>query len=371
MATSALASSALADSAPLITALHVRVVNPPLATPHATAGGVVASFPMVLLDLATNAGVVGHSYVFTYSMLFAPAVARLLADLAPLVVRQPCAPLALQAIFNKRLRLIGPHGFTAMAAAALDMAAWDVHCKQLRLPLYRVLGGVCQGTPGYAPVGLSGVDGAQREAAAGLAVGLGSAKAKIGYATVQEDLAVVQALKAALPGGQVMVDYNQTLNVGAAISRGHLLDGEGLGWIEEPVTAEDFSGHAQVAAALRTPVQAGENWWGPLEFRKAIAARATDLLMPDVMKLGGITAWLKVAALAEAHGLPVSSHLFPEVSAHLLACTPTAHWLEWTDWSAPIVATPVQVRNGCVWPSDEPGIGLVWVEAAVKRWLVS
>jgi mandelate racemase len=156
----------------------------------------------------------------------------------------------------------------------------------------------------------------------------------------------------------------------AAIQRCRVLDGEGLTWIEEPTTAEDFSGHAAIKDAVHTPIQAGENWWGLLEFRKAIDAGATDLLMPDVMKLGGITPWLQVAALAQAHGLPVSSHLFPEVSAQLLACTPTAHWLEWTDWSSPIVATPLEVKEGAVWPSTAPGIGLAWDEAAVRRWLV-
>jgi mandelate racemase len=354
-----------------ITGLTVRVVNPPLATPHATAGGMVATFPMVLLDLATDNGTVGHAYIFTYSMLYAPAVARLLQDLAPLLRGQPCAPLALHAMLRQRFRLIGPHGFTMMAAAALDMAAWDVVCKQAGQPLHQLLGGTRRGTPAYAPVGLSGPEGALHEAATGMVAGLHSVKAKIGYTSVEEDRDVVRALKAAVgPGGSVMVDYNQSLDVVAAIQRCRVLDSEGLAWIEEPTTAEDFNGHAAIKDAIHTPIQAGENWWGLLEFRKAIDAGATDLLMPDVMKLGGITPWLQVAALAQAHGLPVSSHLFPELSAHLLAITPTAHWLEWTDWSSPIVATPLEVKDGAVWPSTAPGIGLAWDEAAVRRWLV-
>ena len=354
-----------------ITGLTVRVVNPPLATPHATASGLVASFPMVLLDLVTDAGVVGRSYVFTYSMLFAPALARLLQDLQPILLGQPCAPLALHALLRQRLRLIGAHSLTMMAAAALDMAAWDVACKTAGQPLYALLGGVRRATPGYAPVGLSGTEGAMHEAATGIVAGFNSVKAKIGYTSVEEDLEVVRALRAAVgPAGSVMVDYNQSLEVPTAIKRCRALDGAGLAWIEEPTTAEDYSGHAQVRAAVQTPIQAGENWWGALEFRKAIEAGASDLLMPDVMKLGGITPWLKVAALAETHSLPVSSHLFPEVSAHLLACTPTAHWLEWTDWSAPIMARPLEVKDGAVWPDTEPGIGVDWNEAAVRRWLV-
>jgi mandelate racemase len=167
-----------------------------------------------------------------------------------------------------------------------------------------------------------------------------------------------------------MVDYNQCLSPVQAVHRGRALDGEGLGWIEEPTTAEDYAGLAQVARALHTPVQAGENWWGALEFTKAIAAGASDLLMPDVMKVGGISGWLEVAALATAADLPLSSHLFPEVSAHLLAATPTAQWLEWSDWSSPLIAEPPELRDGRVWPSELPGTGVRWNEAAVQRWQV-
>jgi mandelate racemase len=356
---------------PLITGLTVRVVNPPLATPHATASGTVASFPMVLVDLATDAGTVGHAYVFTYSMLYAPAVAQLLRSLGEALAGQRCDAAPLRALLRQRFRLVGPHGFTMMAAAAIDMAAWDLACKLAGQPLYALLGGTRRGTPAYAPVGLSGTEGAAREAGAALAAGYTSVKAKIGYPTLEADRAVIRTLRRTLANtGSVMVDYNQSLDVSTAITRGQGLDDEGLAWIEEPTTAEDYAGHARVKAAVRTPIQAGENWWGPLEFGKAIDAGASDLLMPDVMKIGGISAWLEIATLANTHAMPLSSHLFPEVSAHLLAVSPTAAWLEWTDWSTPIVAQSCVLKDGAVWPSEAPGIGLEWDEAAVRRWQV-
>jgi mandelate racemase len=364
------AVSALREG-PVISALRARVCNPPLAVPHATAGGLVASFPMVLVDLRCNDGVVGSAYVFTYSMLFAPAVARLLHELAPLCVGQASAPAHLRALLHKRFRLIGPQGFTMIAAAAIDMAAWDAEARRAGQPLYRLLGAERRGTPAYGPVGMSGAEGAVREAAAGVALGFRALKAKAGYADAAEDAAVVRALRAAVgEPGTVMVDYNQSLAKAEAIRRGGLLEPERLGWIEEPVAAEDYAGLARVKDAIGTPVQAGENWWGPVEFDKAIAAGATDLLMPDVMKVGGISGWLEVAALAARAGLPVSSHLFPEVSAQLLCATPTAHWLEWTDWSNPVMRTPVELRDGACWPSEAPGIGIEWDEAAVARFEV-
>jgi mandelate racemase len=358
-------------TANLVTAFDVRVVNPPLAVPHATAGGLVASFPMVLLDMRTSAGITGCAYVFTYTLLAAPAVARLLRDIAPLVVGQPCAPLHIEALLRKRFRLLGPHGFTTMVMAAIDMAAWDVQCKAAGQPLHVQLGGVARGTPAYAPVGMSGVPGSVREALSGTHAGFGGVKAKIGYATLEEDIAVLSAVREAIgPQAALMCDYNQALDVPEATRRGQALDaapGLGLTWIEEPVTAEDFHGHALVKAAVRTPIQAGENWWGPLEFRKAINAGASDLLMPDVMKLGGITPWLKVAAMAEVYAMPLSNHLFPEVSAQLMSVTPTASWFEWCDWAEPVLARHVELREGRIWPSMAPGIGVEWDEAAVAR----
>jgi len=354
-----------------ITGLDVRVANPPLAVPHATAGGLVATYPMVLLDLRTRAGITGCAYVFTYTLLAAPALARLLHDLSPLVIDQPCAPLAIESMLRKRFRLLGSHGFTAMAMAAIDMAAWDVVCKASGKPLYAQLGGTRRASRAYAPVGLSGVDGSVREARAGAAAGFTGVKAKIGYPSVEDDIAVLRAIRDAVgPDITLMADYNQAHDVPEAMRRCAALDSLGLAWIEEPTIAEDFNGHAQIKAAVQTPIQAGENWWGPLEFRKALDAGASDLLMPDVMKIGGITSWLKISALAEVHGMPLSNHLFAEVSAHLMSVTPTAGWFEWCDWPVPVLNQAVEVRDGMVWPSDKPGIGIEWDEAAIARFAI-
>jgi mandelate racemase len=185
---------------------------------------------------------------------------------------------------------------------------------------------------------------------------------------------LVEALRAARRAGggrvAVVVDYNQSLSVPEAVARGRALAAEGPAWIEEPVTAEDLAGHARVARELETPVQTGENWWGPRDLARAIEAQASDLVMLDVMKIGGVTGWLRAAALAEAHGLPVSSHLFPEVSAQLLAVTPTAHWLEYQDWASPVLREPLRVEGGMALPSDRPGSGVEWDEAAVRRHLL-
>ena len=167
-----------------------------------------------------------------------------------------------------------------------------------------------------------------------------------------------------------MVDYNQSLSVDEAICRLRHLDQEGLTWVEEPTLAHDFSGHAEIARQSTTPIQCGENWWGSLDMRHGIDARASDLVMPDVMKIGGVTGWVQAAGLAHANGMRVSSHLWPEISAQLLCATPTAHWLEYADWWNPILAEPLKINNGMALIEDRPGSGIEWNEQAISGYLV-
>jgi mandelate racemase len=168
--------------------------------------------------------------------------------------------------------------------------------------------------------------------------------------------------KAAGDSVAIMVDYNQCLSPAEAVERLRVLDDESLTWVEEPTLAHDYAGHALVAAAARTPIQSGENWWGTRDMLHAIEARASDFVMPDVMKIGGVTGWLRAAALASTRGLQVSNHLWPEIS-----CTPTAHWLEYADWWNPILSEPLRVEGGLAQVGDAVGSGVDWNEEAVAR----
>jgi len=146
------------------------------------------------------------------------------------------------------------------------------------------------------------------------------------------------------------VDFNQCLSVDDAIERGRSLDQENVYWIEEPTRYDDWQGNARIAAAVETPAQNGENFYGPEGAAQAIEAKALDYLMPDVERIGGVTGWMRVARIAEEVKIPVSSHL--------LAATPMAHWLEFTDWSVPLLENPVTVTDGHVYVSDAPGASI-------------
>ena len=193
-------------------------------------------------------------------------------------------------------------------------------------------------------------------------------KAKIGYATVEEDVEVVQAIRKAVGNEMaIMVDYNQSLTPSEALRRLRVLDEEGLTWVEEPVFANDYHGHALVAREIKTPIQCGENWWGVHDMRQAIEARASDYMMPDVMKIGGVTGWMRAAALSEAHCVPLSNHLWPEISAQLMCATPTAHFLEYVDWWNPVLAEPLRIEKGMAIVEGVVGTGVAWNETAVER----
>jgi hypothetical protein len=182
---------------------------------------------------------------------------------------------------------------------------------------------------------------------------------------------LVSAVRAAVgPDVAVMSDYNQRLSLVEARDRCRALDDEGLYWIEEPVRHDDYAANAELAALLRTPVQIGENFAGPREMARALRHGACDLVMPDLDRIGGVSGWQAAAALADAAEVPVSSHLYPEVCAHLLAATPTAHWLEYVDWANPILREPLPVVDGHAAAPDRPGNGLAWDADAVARYRV-
>lgn len=355
-----------------IRTLRVRAVDVPMARPLQTSSGTVGTAPLALIDLVTEEGITGCAYLFCYTPLMLKPVVQLIGELSPLIAGEVVAPLALERKLQQRFRLLGLKGAVGMALAGIDMAAWDALAQALGVPLARLLGGDVGRVPAYNSCGLGmiGADRAAAEAAQLLAPGFRAIKVRLGYAELQTDVEVVRAVKGAIGDGvRLMADYNQALPVAEAVRRIRALDEEGLAWIEEPTLADDHAGHAFIRGKARTPVQMGENWWGTHEMARCLAAGGSDLGMPDAMKIGGVSGWLRAAALAEAAGLPMSSHLFPEISAHLLAVTPTRHWLEYVDWANPILQQPLRLEDGHAIVEDRPGSGIGWDEAAVQRLL--
>src|SRR6202022_469832 len=147
----------------------------------------------------------------------------------------------------------------------------------------------------------------------------------------------------------------------------HALDDQGLYWFEEPIAYDNLASYAQLARELKTPVQLGENFYGPRSLFQTIREKSGDYVMFDLMRIGGVTGWLQAAAIAGAAGIEVSTHLYPEVAAHFVRLTETAHWLEWQDWANPILAEPFRLEDGHLLIPDRPGSGIEWNEGPTRR----
>jgi mandelate racemase len=360
-------------SALTLRSIKTRGVVVPLARALPTKVVTLTTAPLVLIDIETEQGITGHAYGFAYLERAIPLLRRMLADIDGLLAGQPLAPASQFDLLLKRMTLLGHEGLAMMAISSFDMAAWDALARAAGLPLARLLGGALRPIPAYNSngLGIGPVDALADEALQLAQGGFKAVKLRVGRDALAQDLAAVRAVKRALPDDvALMTDFNQALSVPEAIRRGRAFDHYDLAWIEEPVVYDDWAGQAKIAREVATPIQIGENFYGPRGMAAALAAGACDLAMPDAIRIGGVTGWLRAAALADAARMPMSSHLFPEISAHLLAATPTAHWLEYVDWANPILAHPLKVSDGHAILADRPGIGVEWNEDAVRRYTV-
>ena len=351
-----------------IKSLRARAVRVPMAHPHRTASGTVSESPLVLIDAVTDQGVAGHGIIFTYTTAVLKPTAELVQNLAPLVEGEELAPAAIEQKLARRFRLLGTQGLVGMALAGIDMALWDALARVHNTSLVALLGGSARPVAAYGAVGYDGEIESAKTAEDWVRRGFTGIKAKIGYPTAAEDLAVIRAIRSAVGTNvAIMVDYNQSLTPADAIERLRRIEDEALTWIEEPTLAHDYQGHAYIAREIRTPIQCGENWWGVRDMQHAIDARASDYMMPDAMKIGGVTGWMRAAALGATHGIRLSNHLWPEISAQLLCVTPTAHWLEYADWWNAVLKAPLSVEKGLARVEGVVGTGVEWAEEAVRR----
>jgi mandelate racemase len=352
-----------------VRALRATGVLVPMTYALGTSRATITQAPLLLIDLETEEGVAGHSYLFCYLPEAAPAIAKILEEVLRVTKGERIAPIELWDKLAKRFTLIGVQGIVRMAMAGFDVACWDALAKAAGTPLVSFLGGKTKPIPTYnsCGLGLMAPDAVADEAEKLLYGGFRAVKLRLGYPTLAEDLARVHAVRKRLPADiAIMVDYNQALSVPDALERGRALDQENIYWLEEPVRHDDYAGAAMLARELETPIQIGENFSLTTSMEAAIAAGAADYVMPDLERIGGVTGWQRAAALGATHGLAMSSHLFPELSAHLLAATPTCHWLEYVDWANAIMEHPLEIVDGTALAPDRPGNGLTW-NKAVER----
>lgn len=346
-----------------ISGVELQGVRVPLKFSLGTSAETVSTVPIVLLDVRTAEGVTGRSYVFCYSNSGAKAIAAHIAEAFSLIVGQPLHPQSMSDKITRRFALLGVTGTVRMALSALDVALWDAVGHATGLSIAELLGYQRRQIPAYDSrgLGLKEPKDLAAEAEALRASGLDAIKLRVGYPSLEQDLAAVRTVRLAIgDDAPLMVDYNQALVPMEAIRRGRALQSEGICWLEEPIRHDDYRGCARIARELNVPVQIGENFNGPEAMQDALALQACDLVMLDVARIGGVTGWIRAAGLAIANGLQVSSHLMPELSVHLLAATSTAQWLEYVDWADAFLDEPLKLAGGIAEPPERPGFGISW-----------
>jgi mandelate racemase len=356
-----------------IRALRTQAIVVPMRRPLGTSSTRMSEAPFALVAIETDQGVIGRAYAYCYHPAAAPLVQRVIDVAAQHLQGDSVEPAAIARKLNAQFKLVGVHGIVAMALGAIDVACWDALAISADVSLATLLGATRDSIPAYNSNGLSigPTAGLADEALALLEPGFEAVKVRLGRSNAAEDVAAVEAVRAAVGDRTVvMADYNQALSVDQAIARGTMLRDCGLEWLEEPVACDDLRGSADVAAAIEPAVQIGENLYGPDAVATAIALRASDYLMFDLMRIGGITGWVAASRIAADAGVRISSHIYPEVSVHLLAATPTAHWLEYVDWAEPFLDQPLTVSAGAASVSTRAGAGLAWDDAAVARYAI-
>ena len=357
-----------------VRAIRCTAVEVPMKHELGTSRARIRAAPLMLIDLETEEGITGRAYLFCYVRAAAAGIRGMLEEVERLVKGQRVDPETQFAALAKRFTLIGVQGIVRMALSGYDVAALDALAIAAGEPLGKFLGATKGSMRAYNSNGLGLMEPARLadEAEALLEGGFSAVKLRLGHETLAGDLAALDAVRKRIGTAiDIMVDYNQALSVEEALVRGNALDTEGVYWLEEPIRHDDYAGAARLAAALKTPVQIGENFSLPEAMEEALDRKACDYVMPDLERIGGVTGWRRAAAIAERRGIPMSSHLFPEVSAHLLALTPTAHWLEYVDWAASILEEPLRIENGAAVLPSRPGAGIAWNLDAVQRYRIS
>jgi mandelate racemase len=329
----------------------------------------ITDWPLILIDLFTNEGVVGRSYLEPYTVKAMKYLVPALHDLGDMLKGRELAPVELYELARKSLHFVGYQGLSMIAVSGLDLAAWDARAKAANVPLCVFLGGSVAPVRAYNSNGLW-LKEPRAVAAESIELrdegGFTGLKLRLGRDRLRDDLATIEAVRNAVGNDTaLMIDFNQGLNLADALQRCHAIDDLGLTWIEEPIVYDNFDGFAQLAAELKTPIQIGENFYGPRDVHTALQKKACDFVMPDFMRIGGVTGWLRAAAIAGAAGIPVSTHLYPEIAAHVMRVTETAHWLEWQDWADPILLKPYDIKDGLLHIPNVPGVGLEWNEDVI------
>jgi len=359
-----------------ITHFKTTLVDLPLEKPIATAIHQMKSVGCVLLELGTNEGIVGESYVFTLNGVRLKALHEMLLGFEHQVVDKDPHFIAdiWQKIWNE-LNPIGHKGFSIAALTAIDTACWDIIGKAANQPLHKIFGACRERVKTYASGGLwlsQSIDECVAEAQQFIEQGFRSMKIRLGSANMRDDVERVRILREAVGEDiELLADANQGLLPKQAIRLGRRLEAFNLGWFEEPVVYHNLQGNAEVRAALDTPIAGGETEFTRYGMRDILEAGAVDVLMPDLQRIGGLSEMRRVSALAASFDIPISTHIFTEQSLCIAAAETNCISVEHMPWFSPLFNEAMMIEDGYIKVPEQAGIGFTFNQATIKQFKFS
>ena len=343
---------------------------PPVPRSDAIPSFVVQETPMVRIRCDDGGEGVGYSY--TIGTGGSSVVALLRDHLAPRLIGEDGAQverLWKSLFFHTHATAVG--AITSLALAAIDTALWDLKCRRAGLPLWKLAGGAQPRVPVYTTEGGWLHHPAQQlvdESVEAKARGFRGAKLKVGKPTIAEDVARLAAVREAVGDAfELMVDANQAWTVGEARRRALAYADLRLGWLEEPLPAEDLGGHVELAAHAPMPIAVGESIYHASHFREYLERDACSIVQVDCARIGGITPWLKVAHLAEAFNVAVCPHFLMELHVSLTAAVPNGAWVEYIPQLDAITTSRLEIADGFAVAPQRPGLGIDWDFSAIDR----
>lgn len=359
-----------------ITQIATRLASIPLEKPLQTSTFPLLAIDSVLVDVHTDQGASGLGWVFAPGLGKAKSLKALIDDLGTLLIGQDAFDV------EQRWRdmlnastFIGRTGAAVMAMSGLDTALWDIAGKIANQPLGKLLGASRDSIETYASEGLwlnTSIDELCAQAVSFKERGFSAMKMRVGSTELETDIERVTELRKAIgPDTSLMVDANQGWDASRAIAFARGVEACNLLWMEEPVGYQSYDDMAQIAATIDVPLCVGETNYMVEDFTRLIDMNCGHYLMPDLMRVGGVTGMRKVAALAQAHNLPITPHLFMEVATHVACAAPNAVWQEHMPWWQVIFKQKIDFRDGHIHLSNNPGLGVEWDEKMVQKFLVN
>jgi L-alanine-DL-glutamate epimerase-like enolase superfamily enzyme len=353
---------------------HVELLRvdlpPPVQRSDAIQSFVTQETPIV--RIVCDDGSEGTGYSYTIGTGGSSVMALMRDHLAPQLIGRDPAHIEANwrdLMFMTHATTVG--AITSLALAAIDTALWDWRCRRDGQPLWVAAGGAKRRIPVYTTEGgwlhLTPEQLVQQTLQARRA-GFKGAKVKVGKPHVSEDVARLSAVRKAVGDGfEIMVDANQCFTLSEALRRAPHYAELGIAWFEEPLPADDITGHARLAAASEVPIAVGESLYSPTQFAAYIQQGAASIIQVDVARVGGITPWLKVAHLAECHNLAVCPHFLMELHVSLCGATPAAAWVEYIPQLDAVATSRLAIVDGHAVVPEDPGLGIAWRWDELRR----